>query len=164
MALGFLAGPAFANVAPILGSVGAGFFKWKAGQASAQAGAMSAQYGRQNFLDKLKADQDANWLQIAQAVQGHGMAKNMLKYQQGLAFDEMKKAPEFASLLGQAGTEIERRKRNYFFEPDSKRQRLANIGENNFGTLWGGTTADMFGTTARQEAKEAMAREYRRSA
>jgi hypothetical protein len=164
MALGFLAGSAFANVAPILGSVASGFFKMRAGNRAAQAGAMSAQYGRQNFLDKLQADRDANILQLGQAVQGHAMAKNMLKYQQGLAFNEMQKAPEFASLLGQAGTEIERRKRNYFFEPDSKRQRLANIGENNFGTLWGGSTADMFGTTARQEAKEAMAREYRRAA
>ena len=161
---GFLAGAAFANAAPIIGAGVSGLFGLMAGNRQARAGAMAAQYGRQSFLDKLQADRDANILQLGQAVQGHAMAKNMLKYQQGLAFDEMRKAPEFASLLGQAGTEIERRKRNYFFEPDSKRQRLANIGENNFGTLWGGTAADMFGPTGRQLAKEAMAREYRRAA
>lgn len=134
-----------------------------AGNRAAGMGRSSMLYGQQALHDKTRLAQDQTAWGVAQFLQSEKLGRANKKFDYNLTKQQMRDAPDFAKLLGQAGTEIQRRNRNYFFEPDSKRQRLANIGENNIGTLWGGTAADMFGTTARQEAKEAMMREYRRT-
>ena len=146
-------------------TAGAGLLSANAsGNRAAAMGRSSMLYGQQALHDKTRLAQDQTAWGIGQFLQSEQLGRANKKFDYNLTKQQMRDAPDFAKLLGQAGTEIQRRNRNYFFEPDSKRQRLANIGENNFGTLWGGTAADMFGPTGRQLAKEAMAREYRRAA
>ena len=161
MAFQFL--PFLKAAGPIFTAVAGGLAANAAGNRAAAMGRSSMLYGQQALHDKTRLAQDQTAWGIGQFLQSEKLGRANKKFDYNLTKQQMRDAPDFAKLLGQAGTEIQRRNRNYFFEPDSKRQRLANIGENNFGTLWGGTAADMFGTTARQEAKEAMAREYRRA-